>query len=143
MIEMPCISLWRPWADWVSLAWKTIETRLHCRFAGLAGKTIAIHAAERWDDGWLKEAGPYMQSSARWHTENTLRHWKTAGRIVCTVRVVAHRPCAPGDSGPALVDCTRTNRFALVLADPKVIFPPISAKGRQGIFKVEIPEEYL
>lgn len=32
-----CISMWQPWAWWVMRGWKTIETRTHNRFKGLAG----------------------------------------------------------------------------------------------------------
>ena len=47
MIEIPCISLWQPWASLIALGWKTVETRGHNRFACLAGRRIAIPAAGR------------------------------------------------------------------------------------------------
>lgn len=47
---MKVITLWQPWATWVVLGWKTIETRLHPRFASLAGQVIGIHAGLKFDD---------------------------------------------------------------------------------------------
>ena len=54
---MPAISLYQPWAEWIMLGWKVIETRKHWRFACLVGKDVLIHAAMRYDVRAIDEAG--------------------------------------------------------------------------------------
>jgi predicted transcriptional regulator len=42
--DMKVITLWQPWASFIALGWKTIETRTHDRFKNLVCERIAIHA---------------------------------------------------------------------------------------------------
>jgi len=44
---LPAITLWQPWATWIALRWKTIETRPHPHLARLAGFRVALHAGKR------------------------------------------------------------------------------------------------
>jgi hypothetical protein len=54
---IPIISLWQPWAQWVALGWKLIESRTHNRFKSLLTKRIGIHASAKWDAEWSMQAG--------------------------------------------------------------------------------------
>jgi hypothetical protein len=47
---MKAITLHRPWSSLIACGLKTIETRTHDRLRRLAGQTIAIHAAQKWDE---------------------------------------------------------------------------------------------
>jgi hypothetical protein len=130
---MKVITLWQPWASWVALGWKTIETRTHPRFACLVGQRIAIHAGLKWDDTALTAAKDFLTATQRgevvWGRER--------GVIICTAYVAAHRELDSSHSKAALIDCGGTRRWGLFLTDVQVVkaFP---VKGKQGIWSVEL-----
>jgi hypothetical protein len=143
-ISIPCITLWRPWANWVALGWKPIETRLHDRFRSFKGRRIAIHAGQKFDWSAVKAAIPYLDDD-RNAKARLLGFPQTAGRIVCTAMVEDARWLDDGDSARALIDCGSVRRFGLVLADVREVPHALSeiVKGRQGPFTVELPEPYV
>lgn len=131
-----CISLWQPWAQWVMLGWKTIETRLHDRFKGLALERIGIHAAQKWDAFATKEALPFLTKE---QLEATLRFTKHESALLGSVFV---RDCSwllPPAGKEALIEC-ETRRFGLILQDPIQLHEPLAMKGGQGIFYATIPQ---
>lgn len=135
---MPCISLWQPWAQWVALGWKTIETRTHRRFAGLAGKTIAIHATQHWDVCAVVTAQEWLTPDMIRDTVEMrlMSKQSLGGAIICTARVTSHRALDAGDSAGALIEC-KTQRYGLFLSDVRKV-EPIPTKGRQGLFRVPL-----
>lgn len=126
----PIISLWNPWAIWVGLGWKTIETRTHRRFASLVGKRIGIHSALKWDDTALETAAPFLSWTQLYETEKML---KIGGAICWTVYVTEYRELDPLDNARALIDCTHVTRYGLFLKDVEAI-EVIPCKGKQGIW---------
>lgn len=135
---MRCITLWQPWATWVGWGWKTIETRTHKRFACLVGERIAIHAGKRWDKEAMELASPWMNGLEHCDTEQT-SHW--AGVVVATAFVRKHGELSAEHSKAAMIDCKDTLRYGLFLSDIDWLSTPIPAKGKQGIWNIEIPEE--
>lgn len=141
----PIISLWQPWAQWVALGWKTIETRTHHKFAGLAGKRIAIHAALKWDKSAIEAARPYLSNEqlaahlgAYTGAEPVMMASTGAvigarGNVICTAFVKEHRALGPADAKAALIECESVPRFGLVLEDIQII-QFIPARGKQGIW---------
>lgn len=134
---IPCISLWQPWAQWVMLGWKPIETRTHTRFTSLAGKTTGIHASQHWDKHALAAARPYLSEEQIKATHEMLP--LTQGQLLGTVHVNAHRLLTADDSRAALIDCASTTRWGLITASPKPLAPPLIMRGMQGIFWTRIP----
>jgi hypothetical protein len=132
---MPAISLWMPWANWVSLGWKTIETRTHKRFASLKGRRIGIHASLKWDDDALDLAGEFLSEAQRIQSRNFLR---LGGGIICTAFVEDHRELDPLDNERALIDCTHVTRYGLILSDIRMLETIVPCKGKQGIFYVPV-----
>ena len=130
--RMPVISLWMPWANWVSLQWKPIETRLHKRFASLVGKRIGIHASCKWDGDAPELARKYLTEAQLLQTEGFLH---IGGAIICTALVTEFRKLTSEDSAAALIDCGSVERYGLILEDVQII-EAIPCKGRQGIFYV-------
>jgi hypothetical protein len=128
--SIPIISLWMPWANWVMLGWKKIETRTHERFAGLAGKRIGIHATQKWDDTALEAAKNYLTYDQYEKSQNFLR---IGGAILGTVGASAHRLMQPRDAQWALIECSTVKRYGLCLYAPRVI-EAIPANGKQGIW---------
>lgn len=131
--ELRCISLWQPWAQWVILGLKTIETRLHDRFKNLEGQRIAIHAAQKWDgDAWIS-AMEFMPLDG---VDKNINRYE-CGSIIGTVRVAKTRWLNEDDSEGALIDCGNVRRFGLVLEDPLMFSVAMPETGRQGIWKVK------
>lgn len=135
--KIPLISMYRPWANWVALEWKRIETRLHNRFKNLVGQTIAIHAG-RWDDDALETAKPYLTDDQ--YEETMLWQHKAQPAVICTAFVYRARLCVPVDATDALIECD-TERHGLFLNDIRPVIPPIEMKGHQGIWRafVDVP----
>jgi hypothetical protein len=137
---IPCISLHKPWAMWVIMGWKPIETRTHERFKKLVDRRIGIHAAERWDKNWFEKAGKYLTPAQ----VNETHGWRGQakyrfGNLLGTVLVRKHRHLFAIDSSDALIDCTvRPGRllFGLVVSEPHPLNMPILMKGQRGIFYV-------
>ena len=134
MADIPVISLWGPWANWVALGWKTIETRTHQRFKGLVGKRIGIHVAAHWDKQWKELAGDFLLPEQRLKTENFLH---IGGAVICTAFVRDFRLLTGKDSPSALIDCEYAQRYGLFLSNIEVI-ECVPCKGRQGIWYQDI-----
>jgi hypothetical protein len=128
---MKAISLWQPWAQWVILGIKPIETRLHSRFKSLKGQRIAIHAAQHWDNEAHQIAFPFLDYP-------TIFCPPYPRGILGTVFVSDFRKLNALDSKEALIDCDTVQRWGLILREPKILFDPIPMKGRQGIFEVPL-----
>lgn len=137
-MKTPVITLWMPWANWVVLGWKEIETRLHRRFYSLQGKEIAIHASHKWDDLALELARPYLQD---WQIARTERFLHIGGAIIGRACVTNARPLTTEDSHRALIDCKGTQRHGLVLAYPRPLAETILCAGKQGIWYYDIPQD--
>jgi hypothetical protein len=98
------------------------------------GRTIGIHAALKWDDNWYEAAHFYLCQSMIDETKEFLH---VGGGVICTVHVNGHRELTTNDSHKAKIECHKTKRFGLILADPKII-EVVPMKGRQGIWFADI-----
>lgn len=134
--KMPIITLWQPWAQWVYLGWKTIETRTHDKFRGLEGKRIGIHAGSRWDDNAIHEALYWLSEDYIVETANRQGIFapSTGGNVICSAIVGSHTVLTPMYEREALIESRSTRRFGLKLLDVKQLNPFIPAKGKQGIW---------
>lgn len=106
-MNIPAITLYRPWAQWILWGHKTIETRRHKRFASLCGQTIGIIAGQKWDDNG------YISCPAG-HDYTDPVYLETG--LLCIVDVIEARRCTPADSAAANIECD-TERWGLVLAN--------------------------
>jgi hypothetical protein len=140
--ELDCITLWAPWANWVSLRWKTIETRTHSRFAGLVGKRIGIHAGLFWDATAIAQALPYLSPE---RIELSKAFPRVGGNVLCTAMVSEQRWLTAEDSPAALIDCGSVRRHGLFLTDIRSLpaCEETYVKGRQGKFTVSLPDHLL
>jgi len=148
---MKAISLWQPWATWVSLGWKTIETREHDRFKSLIGQRIAIHAAIKVDEDALDS--PFFASRAKSSLDmlNLLAFINiNRGRILCTCQVMDcqwHDPTSPLPWGMSAFQlnrramCPTSGKFLIFLGERIPLVHRMPFRGRQGIFNV--PDELI
>lgn len=137
-----CISMYQPWAQWVALGWKTIETRRHNKLACLArrGKRIVIHASDKWDIDWCLKANDFLtQHQFNMTAYQGFEFWPR-GALICTVKIHGHWQLGSPASHLALCDCSGGDLFGLTLQAVQR-FDPIKWKGHQGIMK--IPDEVI
>lgn len=130
---MKAITLWQPWATWIALGIKTIETRSHNHFAFLAGERIAIHAGKRFDDDAVWEALCVVGDEKL--DKPAVEGPFPSGRVVCTAKVLCAGPLTTENNMDALCDCT--GRFGLYLTDIQRLDPPVPATGHQGVWEWE------
>lgn len=135
-MELTCITLWQPWASWIALGWKSIETRNHPQFAHLVGKRIGIHAGLRWDTQAIGMAAEWLTLEQQ-HQSDLLRGVK--GVLVATAFVRHHERCMMYDSGKALIECG-SRRYGLFLDDVNPLVAPIPMRGYQGVWSIALPE---
>ena len=133
-MKIPTITLYQPWASWIAVGLKTIETRPHARFRCLAGRRIAIHAGQAFDRNAHAEAFRYVDIAG--HSAlfggPYADEWPV-GVILCTAQVGAVEWLTPRHNRAALSD-VGYNRVGLFLSDVRVMDPPIPARGARGIW---------
>ena len=140
MAAMKCLTLWQPWATFIALGMKTIETRTHDRYSWLVGKRLAIHAGKRWDRTGIPraravlrrpEAAAPLPPGMTW--ENLERVARAqAGHVICTAKVMAHKRCRAHDAFAALCDCE--GDYGLVLDELRTLDHAVPAKGHRGVW---------
>lgn len=134
-VHLPCITLIQPWATWIMLGWKTIETRTHNRFSGLSRMQIGIHAGKSWDHIAAAAASRYLRpDQMQKYKDDKFNEQFPFGALIATAFVYQFRPLfSIEDSRDALIDCTNTKRYGLFLRDIKPI-DPIKISGKQGLW---------
>jgi hypothetical protein len=149
---MRAITLHQPWASLIAFGLKSIETRTHDRFRGLVGQTIAIHAGQKWDElafsiSWpLTDAEMAREAAAEYGADGAAVRRAihaargAAGCVVAVVDVADHRRLTGADSRAAL--CQAEGLFGLVLVNVRRFREPIAARGHQGIWEWEPPEDW-
>lgn len=133
---MKVITLWQPWASFIALGWKTIETRTHIRFRNLAGQTIGIHAAKHWDNEWYPTSYSHLSTNQLEETESSLLLNAPRGCLIATALVEEFRSLDKKDSYNAKCYCGDNDLFGLVLSNIARI-EPIPMKGMQGIWNYD------
>ena len=129
---IPVITLYQPWASFVILGWKTIETRLHKRFKSLEGKTIGIHAGKTYGSNEMcfKYLSPEQNEIAK------------EGKFPCgvflgTVHVDSFGKLDDSHSQNSLIDCGNYERFGLFLSQIKE-YPNKYVTGSMGIWYFDL-----
>ena len=134
---MKGITLYQPWASWIAMGWKTIETRTRNHLASLAGQRIAIHAGKTFNHGACGIARPYMTVERCAEAELMVY---PSGVVVCTAMVKEARKLNGKDSPRAMYRCGDCDTYGLILTDIKPVDPPVEATGHRGIWEWEPPE---
>lgn len=140
---MKAISLHQPWAIWVAMKWKTIETRTHDRFKSLLGQRIAIHAAKKVDVSALSNR--YIPLKDSMLVQNMWLLTKMSGGcVVCTAKVVGHGWMGNTNeiersAFNKQAMCEVAGKFLLFLDDIQMLRDRVPFRGTQGIFNV--PDE--
>lgn len=124
---MKAISLKQPWANWVALGLKTLETRTwSTKYRG----PLLICASNNYDLG--------AALVGKLHGRPT--SGQPTGMAIAQCELVDCRPMTSLDEEKALYTY-EPGRFVFVLANIKPI-SPFGVKGKLGIFDVEYKEVY-
>ena len=141
-MKMTALTLHEPWATWVALNLKPIETRTHDRYKSLIGKRIAIHAGKRFDRHACTTAKAALEGYHPDVVADLIAKLIDAakkpnhGRVVCTTQIYAGAWLAEIHNRQALVDCgpNAAPRFGFFLRNTKTCGDPTVYRGRQGIW---------
>ncbi len=139
--QIPCISLWQPWASaWLRPDLKVHETR-HWRVPErFLGKRVRVHAAkhkptrdelEMLDDTDLRPEGLVFGAF--------IGSIVIAGCHPMFLMGAAHRQ--PAHSNDAWWGHWAPGRYAWEGADPIIFAEPIEARGQQGFWLAEPPSD--
>lgn len=134
-----CVSLWQPWASFIAIGAKTVETRSWPAPQSIIGTRVGIHAAKTLKGIDLARSNPdlwerYVELYRRSLDEPGLLPF---GAIVATAVIEA---CVPVERLiPDLFGDYSPGRYGWVLSGIEKLAAPVPAKGRQGIFTVEMP----
>lgn len=139
---MKAISLHQPWATFIALKWKTIETRTHEKFKGLIGQRIAIHAAKKIDlsDFFTGRLPCQLEPEDAETLTALIRSHR--GRVICTA-LVKNATWAMNDffveyngwNARAMTEVR--GKFCLFLDEIELLKKKVYIQGRQGIFEVQ------
>lgn len=129
----PIITLYQPWATWIALGLKTIETRTHPRFSSLMGKRILIHAGKAFDKQAMPN--PFLSFDEEICDTPPLC---PQGVILCSAIVSSFGPLNKSHSQAALIDCEHVQRYGLFLSDVHVLPEPIPENGERGIWYYDL-----
>lgn len=130
---IPAITIWQPWAWWLTWGWKTIETRKHHFLRSLEGRWIAIHAARHFDRDALSVARPYLRDHQVSRTQQVFRDRRYGqGRVLCLAHVAEHRLLTAADSPAAL--CPAEDLYGLVIDKRQLLDGCLDARGAPGIW---------
>lgn len=145
MDRLPCISLWQPWASWVAWGLKSIETRTHNRFATLRGRTIGIHAANRWDLDAFAAARGFITEAMIKDTPVAIdefylpkTYWR--GCLVCLTAISAFGVLRDGQVDDQRALCRCDGKWGYELTKPLLLKweERIVVPGRQGVFYIPV-----
>lgn len=120
------LSLWQPWAGFIALGLKRIETRFwHTHYRG----DLLICSSRRFERHWRK-------ISSAPDAEDIDVHCRMTGWALAVARLVECRPMQLRDAVPSMVRYEPSaGRYSWVLDDIRPIVP-FGVIGRQGLFKI-------
>lgn len=145
-MKVRCISLHQPWALLVVNGSKVYETRSWSAHPDAFGKTLAIHAAKKWDKNLsaMAHREPFyscLKTPSILVSENL--HFGAILGTVTLVRCVRAEPLVHTLSERELAfgrfEDDEEDRWAWELSNPVMFDRPIPTKGQQGFWMVDLP----
>ena len=125
---MKGLSLWQPWAGFVVLGKKSIETRFwQTYYRG----PVLICSAKKYDSNW-RRISPRPNAGSGDYPELTM-----SGMALCVAKLVDCRPMEKSDEDASMVRFHRVaGRYSWVLEDIRPV-TPFAVTGRQRLFNVD------
>lgn len=137
-MNLPCITLWQPWASLIAYSSKRVENRSWKPPQSLIGKRIAIHAEAKYEPILCDEVLALRPEQI-----------KVSGAVLCTARVCGIKEkdgtmsfllpdeCLPMD----FYKWWDSGYYGWLLDHIQVLPIPERAKGHQRIWQWEVPKD--
>ncbi|XP_017926291.1 uncharacterized protein CXorf40 homolog [Manacus vitellinus] len=152
-MKFGCLSFRQPYAGLLLNQIKTVETRWRPLLAGYKNCTIAIHIAvkdwedESWRDILLNRFGMTPKQ-----VQDLLDEGEKFGRgVIAGLIDVGETSLYPENLPPEeilelenkAVLSNLEQKYLTVVSNPRWLLEPIPARGRTGVWQVDIPEELI
>ena len=160
-MKTPVYTLWQPWAGLVIFGGKDIENRHYPPPSKFIGERIAIHAAKTFDQWFNPPVAPTREHAIKVYrdiylNDSSIREMlNVRGAILGTVKLEGYLNPREGfrvGDLDEIRDAMGMDRYTVnpwwdseqygwILSDPKPLKKPIPAKGKQGVWYYDLPED--
>ncbi|XP_068008298.1 EOLA-like protein [Melanerpes formicivorus] len=148
-----CLSFRQPYAGLVLNKVKTVETRWRPLLAAYKNCTVAIHiAVQDWQDETWREILLNRFGMTTKQVQDLLDEGEKFGRgVIAGLVDIGETSLYPEDLPPEkileledkAVLRNLEQKYLTVISNPRWLLEPIPARGRQGMWQVDIPEELI
>ncbi|NXM73719.1 CX04A protein, partial [Serilophus lunatus] len=152
-MKFGCLSFRQPYAGLVLNQIKTVETRWRPLLAGYKNRTIAIHIAVKdWEDESWREILLNRFGMTPKQVQDLLDEGEKFGRgVIAGLIDVGETSLYPENLTPEevlqlenkAVLSNLEQKYLTVVSNPRWLLEPIPARGRKGVWYVDIPEEVI
>ncbi|NXM81488.1 CX04A protein, partial [Oenanthe oenanthe] len=152
-MKFGCLSFRQPYAGLLLNQVKTVETRWRPLLAGYKNRTIAIHIAVKdWEDEAWREILQNRLGMTPKQLQDLLDDGEKFGRgVIAGLIDIGETSLYPGNLPPEeilelenkAVLSNLEQKYLTVVSNPRWLLEPIPARGRKGVWQVDIPEELI
>ncbi|NXH03377.1 CX04A protein, partial [Loxia leucoptera] len=152
-MKFGCLSFRQPYAGLLLNQVKTVETRWRPLLARYKNCTIAIHIAVRdWEDETWREILLNRFGMSPKQLQDLLDEGEKFGRgVIAGLIDVGETSPYPNNLSPEeilelekkAVLSNLEHKYLTVVSNPRWLLEPIRARGRKGVWEVDIPEELI
>uniref|UniRef100_A0A8C5JCX9 ASCH domain-containing protein n=1 Tax=Junco hyemalis TaxID=40217 RepID=A0A8C5JCX9_JUNHY len=152
-MKFGCLSFRQPYAGLLLNQVKTVETRWRPLLAGYKNRTIAIHIAVKdWEDETWREILLNRFGMTPKQLQDLLDEGEKYGRgVIAGLIDVGETSLYPENLPPEeilelenkAVLSNLEQKYLTVVSNPRWLLEPIPARGRTGVWQVDIPEELI
>ncbi|NWY99086.1 CX04A protein, partial [Loxia curvirostra] len=152
-MKFGCLSFRQPYAGLLLNQVKTVETRWRPLLARYKNCTIAIHIAVRdWEDETWREILLNRFGMSPKQLQDLLDEGEKFGRgVIAGLIDVGETSPYPNNLSPEeilelekkAVLSNLEQKYLTVVSNPRWLLEPIRARGRKGVWEVDIPEELI
>ncbi|XP_050830332.1 EOLA-like protein [Serinus canaria] len=152
-MKFGCLSFRQPYAGLLLNQVKTVETRWRPLLARYKNCTIAIHIAVRdWEDETWREILLNRFGMTPKQLQDLLDEGEKFGRgVIAGLIDVGETSPYPNNLSPEeilelekkAVLSNLEQKYLTVVSNPRWLLEPIHARGRKGVWEVDIPEELI
>ncbi|KAM4886507.1 protein EOLA1-like [Sylvia borin] len=152
-MKFGCLSFRQPYAGLLLNQVKTVETRWRPLLAAYKNCTIAIHIAVKdWEDETWREILVSRLGMTPKQLQDLLDEGEKFGRgVIAGLIDVGETSRYPDNLPPEeilelekkAVLCNLEQKYLTVVSNPRWLLEPIPARGKTGVWQVDIPEELI
>ncbi|XP_068871555.1 protein EOLA1-like isoform X2 [Aphelocoma coerulescens] len=152
-MKFGCLSFRQPYAGLLLNQVKTVETRWRPLLAVYKNRTIAIHIAVKdWEDDTWREIILNRLGMTPKQLQALLDEGEKFGRgVIAGLIDVGETSLYPENLPPEeilelenkAVLSNLEQKYLTVVSNPRWLLEPIPARGRKGVWQVDIPEELI